>query len=163
MDAYLNLPKRPTWLPLFETQASILEHERKHRQIIDDHVTALREDHKAGRFVLVDKEHRVVTAVQMGAHLSRKDAIAYLERHLLTYVDEIEAQDITGDEKMVAIAKFHAELKAKRDPSPTKNTAIAFNVDESYVRRANRKAKAVKEQKPVKKRTFKDGKEVLLR
>lgn len=87
LEAYVKLPNRPMWIPVLVTEETILGLKIKRDQIMDRHIAAIREERKAGRLVPVDINFVPVDAVQMGAHLTRKDAIAYLERHGLPYDD----------------------------------------------------------------------------
>lgn len=89
MEAYVNLPKRPEWIPLLVNEETILGRKIEHNQVKDRHLEAIREERKAGRLVPVDINYVPLEAVQIGAYLTRKDAIAYLERHGLAY-DERE-------------------------------------------------------------------------
>jgi len=88
MKAYLNLPGRPEWEPLFETEEGVRERKDKHNQVMSRLAKAIQEEHMAGRLVLVDVKHLPVQTVQLGAYLTRKDAVAYLDRHGLLYGDE---------------------------------------------------------------------------
>lgn len=177
MAAYVKLPDRPLWMPLLVTEEMILGFKIKHDQIMDHHIAAIREERRAGRLAPVDIYNVPLEAMQLGAHLTRKDAIAYLERHGLMYEGEEiakglkqdalksegEAQSLSGDEKKAAIVKFHAELKAKGDNCPSKKTAIEFNVVATYVRRLIREAKNAKKKEPSpgNRSVYKNGKEVV--
>ncbi|BCL90885.1 hypothetical protein ACNRBV_22870 [Ralstonia pseudosolanacearum] len=88
MEAYANLPDRPMWMPVLVTEETILGLKIKHDQVKDRHIAAIREERRAGRLVPVDANYVPLDAVEIGAHLTRKDAIAYLERHGMSYVDE---------------------------------------------------------------------------
>lgn len=177
MKAYASLADRPTWTPQLLTKETVIVRKLKHDQVVDRHLKAIRQEHISGRLVPVDIDYVPVEAEQLGAHLTRKDAIAYLERHGLMYEDEeiakglkqdalkseAEAQSLSGDEKKAAIVKFHAELKAKGDNSPSKKTAIEFNVVETYVRRVIRETKNAKKKEPSpgNRSVYKNGKEVV--
>ncbi|OJA51118.1 helix-turn-helix domain-containing protein [Burkholderia ubonensis] len=87
-EAYAKLPDRPMWVPVLVTDEKIIGLKIKRDQIMDRHIAAIREERRAGRLVPVDANYVPVEAVQIGAHLTRKDAIAYLERHGLAYDDE---------------------------------------------------------------------------
>jgi len=177
MAAYVKLPDRPLWMPLLVTEEMILGFKIKHDQIMDHHIAAIREERRAGRLAPVDIYNVPLEAVQIGAYLTRNDAIGYLTRIGLLYDDEetapslkqdivsseAEAQSLTADEKKTAIIKFHADLKAKLTiDDPTRQTAEEFGVSESYVRRLSRVAarREENESRSVK-RTFKNGKEVV--
>ncbi|TCK97140.1 hypothetical protein [Paraburkholderia sp. BL9I2N2] len=94
IEAYVKLPSRPMWMPVLVTEETVLGAKIKRNQIVDRHLAAIREERKAGRLVPVDINHVPLEAVQIGAHLSRKDAIAYLERHGLAYDDEETAKSL---------------------------------------------------------------------
>ncbi|WP_423380280.1 hypothetical protein [Burkholderia sp. LMG 32019] len=87
-EAYAKLPDRPLWTPVLVTEETILGLKIKRDQIMDRHIAAIREERRAGRLVPVDANYVPLKAVQIGAHLTRKDAVAYLERHGLAYDDE---------------------------------------------------------------------------
>ncbi|WP_247539172.1 hypothetical protein [Ralstonia pseudosolanacearum] len=87
MEAYAKLHDRPMWMPVLVTEETILGLKIKRDRIMDRHIAAIRDEHKAGRLVPVDINFVPVDAVQMGAHLTRKDAIAYLERHGMPHDD----------------------------------------------------------------------------
>ncbi|MCL1618248.1 hypothetical protein [Ralstonia pseudosolanacearum] len=86
-EAYAKLPNRPMWVPVLATKETILGRKIKRDRIIDRHIAAIRNECRAGQLVPVDANHAPLKAVEIGAHLTRKDAIAYLERHGLAYDD----------------------------------------------------------------------------
>lgn len=88
MKAYVDLPNRPIWMPLLETKETVLARKIKHDSVMDEHIAALRKEHREGRLVPVSTNHAPVRAVELGAQLTREDAIAYLKRHGLSYEDE---------------------------------------------------------------------------
>ncbi|WP_157654324.1 hypothetical protein [Burkholderia ubonensis] len=88
MQVYATLPNRPMWMPVLVTEETILGLKIKRDQVMDCHIAAIREERRAGGLVPVDANFVPLEAVQIGAHLTRKDAIAYLERHGLAYDDE---------------------------------------------------------------------------
>lgn len=87
MEAYKKLPDRPMWMPVLVTKETILGLKIKRDQIMNRHIAAIREERRSGRLVPVDANHVPLEAVEIGAHLTRKDAIAYLERHGMRYDD----------------------------------------------------------------------------
>lgn len=87
-EAYMKQPNRPMWMPALVTEEAIFGLKVERDQIMDRHIAAIREERRAGRLVAVDANYVPLEAVEMGAYLTRKDAIAYLERHGLAYVDE---------------------------------------------------------------------------
>lgn len=87
-EAYVQQPNRPLWMPVLVTEETILGLKIKRDQVMDRHIAAIREERRAGRLVPVDANYVPLEAVEIGAHLTRKDAIAYLERHGMAYVDE---------------------------------------------------------------------------
>lgn len=88
MEAYEKLPNRPMWMPVLVTKETMLGLKIKRDQIMDRHIAAIREERRAGRLVSVDANCVPLEGLEIGAHLTRKDAIAYLERHGLAYNDE---------------------------------------------------------------------------
>jgi len=88
MKAYASLASRPPWTPQLVTKETIRERKFEYNRIEDLHLAAIRREHRAGRLVPVGTNHVPLDAVQMAAHLTRKDAVAYLERHGLPYDDE---------------------------------------------------------------------------
>ncbi|QKL50905.1 helix-turn-helix domain-containing protein [Ralstonia solanacearum] len=84
----MKQPNRPMWMPALVTEEAIFGLKVERDQIMDRHIAAIREERRAGRLVAVDANYVPLEAVEMGAYLTRKDAIAYLERHGLAYVDE---------------------------------------------------------------------------
>lgn len=87
MEAYVKLPNRPIWMPLLETEETILARMREHDKVISKHVDALRREHRAGRLAPVNAHYVPVEAVEIGAQVTREDAIAYLKRHGLAFDD----------------------------------------------------------------------------
>lgn len=85
MKDYAGLPKRPIWTPVIASEKTAFEQKYKHSKIMDCHLQAIRAERAAGRLVPVDGTHVVMDTVQIGAHLSRQAAIAYLDRHGLAY------------------------------------------------------------------------------
>lgn len=97
MKAYASLADRPTWTPQLLTTEMVIVRKLKHDQVVDHHLKAIRQEHIAGRLVPVDINYVPVEAEQLGAHLTRKDAIAYLERHGLMCEDEESARGTEQD------------------------------------------------------------------
>lgn len=157
MAAYVNLPKRPEWIPLLVNEETILGRKIEYNKIVDRHLEALREEHKAGRVVPVSASHAPLNAVEIGAYLTRKDAIAYLVRHGLAYDDEdarkspgSEVESSTAVGKAIlslsdreTIPKRHAKLVAEGVKNPTDRLAKEFGVSTSRIRSLIREAKAM--------------------
>lgn len=89
MEAYVNLPDRPIWMPVLITEETIHERKVKHDQTMDRHLEAIRKECNAGLLVAVDANHVPLDFVQIGAHIPRRDAIAYLVRCGIAFEDEI--------------------------------------------------------------------------
>ncbi|KGC64725.1 hypothetical protein DP57_689 [Burkholderia pseudomallei] len=142
MEAYAKLPDRPMWMPVLVTEETILGLKIKHDQIMDRHIAAIREERKAGRLVPVDINFVPVDAVQMEAHLTRKDAIAYLERHGMPYDDGGAA---TGREQGSLSAAAAAPASDADPLAPSSGTSVVGRPQFS----AATKAAAVKRSKEL--------------
>ncbi|MGE8364457.1 hypothetical protein [Cupriavidus sp.] len=165
IEAYAKLPDRPMWMPVLVTEEAILGLKIKRDQIMDRHIAAIREERKAGRLVPVDINYVPLEVVQAGAYLTRRDAIAYLERHGLAYDDEDashggEVEFSTAVGKAVlslsdreSIPKSHAKLVAEGVKNPTERLAKEFGVSTSRIRALIREAKAKKPNPPPLSRT----------
>lgn len=88
MKDYLSLPGRPEWEPLLETEDGVRERKNRHSQVMSRLTEVIQKEHMEERLVLVNVRHLPVQTVQFDTHLTRKDAIAYLERHGLPYDNE---------------------------------------------------------------------------
>jgi hypothetical protein len=158
MQAYANLPKRPVWTPVIASEKTAFEHKYKHKEIMDRHLQLMREERRAGRLVPVDATHVVLDAVQIGAHISSQDAIAYLKRHGLEYDnDEIgnpiskKGQSFEKDRKSLTlkdketIVKLHKKYTDEKRPKPTLQIAELFNVSTRRITSIVKEAKEAKE------------------
>lgn len=141
MEAYVNLPNRPIWMPLFETEETVLARKIEHDTVLDNHVAELRKEHRAGRIVPVGTNHVPVGAVELGAQLTREDAISYLKRHGLSYEDEETAKGAKQDAlSSEAVHQTHKADQVTLTGKP-KRGIIRFS--------AATKAKAVKRSKEL--------------
>ncbi len=159
MDAYAKRPDRPMWMPVLVTKETVLGQKIRHDQVMDRHIASIREEHRAKRLVPVDANYAPLEAVQAGAYLTRKDAIAYLDRHGLAYDDEDvrrshdgEAELSTAMGKAVlspgdreAIPMRHEKLVSEGVKNPTDLLAKEFCVSTSRIRALVREAKAKKQ------------------
>lgn len=158
MEAYVNLPKRPEWIPFLVNEKTVLGRKNEYEQIADRHLKALREEHKAGRIVPVSADHTPLNAVEIGAYLTRKDAIAYLARHGLAYDDKdargspgspVESSTAVGKAILSpsdreTIPKLHAQWVAEGRRKPTALLAEKYGVSERWIRKVIEEAKAMK-------------------
>lgn len=167
MVAYGNLPNRPTWMPSLVTEEMIPMLKREQDNVMHKHIDAIQKERKAERLVAVDNTNVPVQALQPGAHLTRKDAIAYLERHGLAYDDEEAAKspeqdtlssedapqtrraNVIGTKKTNAVQraaaiKYRAKLKDAGEPDFAERTAEKYGVSTSLLRRWVRKDEAMK-------------------
>lgn len=87
LDAYCSLSARPEWAPVLITEADVEARRAKQRQTLIDHQKALQEDCSRGLVVAIDERHMHVPVLKVGCLISREDAIGYLKRHRLPYVD----------------------------------------------------------------------------
>ncbi|MBO7930560.1 hypothetical protein J6358_12475 [Burkholderia pseudomallei] len=167
-EAYAKLPNRPMWVPVLVTKDTILGRKIKHDQIMDRHIAAIRKECRAGRLVPVDANHVPLEAVEIGAHLSRKDAIAYLEQHGLAYDDEdarkspgseIKSSTTVGKAKLSQsdrelLPQRRAKLVAEGVRNPTEQLAKELGVSTSRIRALIREAKATEPSPPSLARAF---------
>lgn len=131
MEAYAKLQDRPMWMPVLVTEETILALKIKRNQIMDRHIAAIREERRAGRLVPVDANCVPLEAVEIGAHLTRKDAIAYLERHGLAYDDEkewtsspVEAEHLAPDTDSLAQGSGTSKVGRPQFSPATKAAAV---------------------------------------
>lgn len=158
MDAYAKRPDRPMWMPVLVTEETVLGLKIRHDQVMDRHIASIREEHRARRLVPVDANYVPLEAVQAGAFLTRKDAIAYLDRHGLAYDDEDVRKSLEDDvEPSTAVGKAilslsdreaipmrHAKLVADGVKNPTDLLAKEFGVSTRRIRTLVSEAKAMK-------------------
>lgn len=147
MEAYMNLPGRPIWRPHFVTAEMIFDRELRNKKIRSDHIEAMRNDHRAGWLVPVNANHVPLEAVELGAHLTRSDALAYLNRRGLPHDEEAktpEPQSVPLDgfikgklapSDREEIVRLHKEWNAKDKTKVTKLLAEKFKISTSMVRR----------------------------
>lgn len=135
MQAYESLPERPLWMPLIASEKTVSAEKIKHRQAMDLHIELVRKERVAGRLVPLNNIHVALDAVQLDAHISRQDAIAYLKRHGLEYEDEIaksQEQNIlsnktvhqAGDVDPTALIARKSQVGAKRFSDAQKEDAV---------------------------------------
>ncbi|ARU20777.1 reverse transcriptase [Ralstonia solanacearum] len=135
-EAYVQQPNRPLWMPVLVTEEAILGLKIKRDQVMDRHIAAIREERRAGRLVPVDANYVPLEAVEIGAHLTRKDAIAYLERHGMAYVDEetatspeqgsssVEAAHLALDTNPLALSSRTSKVGHPQFSAATKAAAV---------------------------------------
>lgn len=158
MQAYADLPKRPVWAPVIASEKTAFEHKYKHKEIMDRHLQLVRGEQAAGRLVPVDATHVVLDAVQIGAHISRYDAIAYLKRHGLEFDnDEIgnpvskKSRSADGVKKPLSpkeketIVRYHKRNIDEKRPKPTQQIAELFNVSTRMITSIVKEAKEAQE------------------
>lgn len=159
MEAYAKRPDRPMWMPVLVTEETVLGLKIRHDQVMDRHIASIREENRARRLVPVDANYVPIEAVQAGAYLIRKDAIAYLDRHGLAYDDEDarrshegEVESSTAPGKVVlslsdreTIPIRHAKLVAEGVKNPTDLLAKEFGVSTRRIRALVSEANAKKQ------------------
>lgn len=89
LDAYCSLSARPEWAPVLITVADVEARRAKQRQTLIDHQKALQADCSRGLVVAINERHVHVPVLKVGCLISREDAIGYLKRHRLPYVESV--------------------------------------------------------------------------
>ncbi|MDN8007020.1 AlpA family phage regulatory protein [Burkholderia multivorans] len=92
LDAYCSLVARPAWAPVLVTAADVEARRAEQRQTLIDHQKALQADCDRGLVVAIDERHVHVPVLKVGCLISREDAIGYLERHRLPYLEGVTGQ-----------------------------------------------------------------------
>lgn len=145
LDAYCSLGARPKWAPVFITVADVEARRAEQRRTMISHQKALQADCNRGLVVAIDERHVHVPVLKVGCLISREDAIGYLERHRLPYVDGAAGQmqqskDGSGirqherpsGEMLTPIERDKMTDAPKRETLPTNNSAGAHTtVDEA--------------------------------
>ncbi|SAK51093.1 hypothetical protein AWB82_01489 [Caballeronia glebae] len=105
MEAYCAMSDRPAWKPVLVSEATVERRKLEHAAVMRRHQNALQEELVLGRLVLVDANHVPVARLCIDSLIPRDQAIAYLERNGLAYVDtdtrcdEGDEGDVTSQER----------------------------------------------------------------
>jgi hypothetical protein len=165
-EAYSALPNRPTWEPLLITTAHVEKLKEEQYKVVCRHQKALLEELALGRLVAVTADHVRVTTFIPGVFIPKKEAIAYLDRWGISYVDsefdealpvDIKISEaktrVVGEPRFTAqekkdIVEFRQNLKDKKNKRYSALTAEKYKTSTStvrkFVREAKREAEAAK-------------------
>ncbi|MGB8417676.1 hypothetical protein [Paraburkholderia sp.] len=97
MDAYRLTDNRPDWEPVFIKESDIWANRQQQWNIFDRHFAALQTAFSDGQIAAFDQYHAPAERIALGALMSRKHAVEYLERCGLTFSTAVDSKSSNCD------------------------------------------------------------------
>ncbi|WP_216861607.1 helix-turn-helix transcriptional regulator [Burkholderia glumae] len=88
LSAYHDIPRRPSWVPVFQTTNDRNRREREQDDVREHHRQALQTEFAEGRVTAVNGRNAPIPVLTTGSFIPRAQALAYLDRCGLAYGDD---------------------------------------------------------------------------
>ncbi|UJH72295.1 AlpA family transcriptional regulator [Burkholderia cenocepacia] len=85
LSAYRDVPRRPSWVPVFQTTNDRKRREREQDDVRERHRQALQTEFAEGRVTAVNGRNAPIPVLTTGSFIPRAQALAYLDRCGLAY------------------------------------------------------------------------------
>ncbi|WP_334016300.1 helix-turn-helix transcriptional regulator [Burkholderia cepacia] len=89
LSAYHDIPRRPSWVPVFQTTNDRNRREREQDDVREYHRQALQTEFAEGRVTAVNGRNAPIPVLTTGSFIPRAQALAYLDRCGLAYGDDV--------------------------------------------------------------------------